>query len=74
MEFAKFVEWGFYFVVSGIAYLLVQVLRGFQKDIAKMSTNVTLLLYRQQNQEKTVEKHDKKILNLDRRITTQENK
>ena len=64
MEFAKFIEWAFYGIVSGSAVYAVSMLGKITRSIEKLNINVAVIVEKISGHEKILDRHEIEIVQL----------
>lgn len=61
MDFAQFVEWVFYGLISGCFVYGVSILKNLNKSIETLNIQIAVIIEKTSNHEKRLDKHDEQI-------------
>lgn len=61
MDFAQFVEWVFYGLISGCFVYGVSILKNLNKSIETLNIQIAVIIEKISNHEKRLDKHDEQI-------------
>lgn len=64
-NFAQFIQWGFYGMISGALVYAVRILSDLEKSVEGLNIKIATVIERTSNHEKQIDMHDNRLRRLE---------